>query len=492
MCLRASRQSFSHLTSKPTFLLSMPLFLTRLTWCLFALSLGVLIWRPDPEWARGAFLHVDGLTYVMAAVTTFVSGIVHSFSRRYMAGAKRLQDFFGRLFVLMLIVLLMTAANHLVLFAAAWTAMGWVLADLIGHVRGWPQANAASRYARWHFLGGSGLLAAALALLGHQTGTWTIVGVLAAVPSLSSEIVATASLLLLAAAMVQSALVPFHRWLLSSMTAPTPVSGFMHAGIVNAGGVLLARFAPVVFELSSVMLVIVAVGGLSALLGQAWMLVQTDIKRQLGTSTVAQMGFMVLQCGLGLIPAAITHLLLHGLYKAYLFLAAGSVVQSTQPGDASPSPSLASSGVALASGLLGGGLFAVLTGKSLTDLDTGLLLTLFVVLAALHATRTLLRRSSLTSAVRLWATPVVLLSSIGLYAAVYNGVAAVLEPVPMTSVHVPLSALHWILATVFVAAYIAMERRWHQTSTWLYVTLLNTSQPLPTTLLHRRDQYNAY
>lgn len=470
----------------------MPLLLTRLTWGLFALSVGLLFWRPDPDWAQGLLLHVDGLTYVMAAVTTFVSGIVHSFSRRYMAGAKRLTAFFGRLFGLMLIVLLMTAANHLALFAAAWTAMGWVLADLIGHVRGWPQARAASRYARWHFLGGSGLLVAALSLLGHQADTWTIDGVLAALPSLSASIVVTASLLLLGTAMIQSALVPFHRWLLSSMTAPTPVSGFMHAGLVNAGGVLLARFAPVVFEHSSVMLVIVAVGGLSALLGQAWMLVQTDVKRQLGTSTVAQMGFMVLQCGLGLIPAALTHLLLHGFYKAYLFLAAGSAVTSTEPEKAASSPSFASSGVALVSGLAGGVLFSVLTGKSMTSLDSGFLLTLFVVLAALHATRTLVRRSSLPRTARLWTLPAVLLSSIGVYALVYNGVTAVLAPLPTATVHTPLSPLHWILAAVFVAAYVAMERGWHRTNTRLYVTLLNTSQPLPTTLLHRRDQYNAY
>jgi NAD(P)H-quinone oxidoreductase subunit 5 len=253
----------------------MPTVLTRLTWGLFALSLGLLVWPPDPEWAGDAFRQIDGLTRVMAVVTTFVSGIVHSFSRRYMAGAKHLNRFYARLFALTLIVLLLTAANHLVLFALAWTAMGWVLADLIGHVRGWPQARAASRYARGFFLGGSALLVGALGLLGVQTGTWTIDGVLAAVGTLPMPVVVTASILLILAAMIQSALVPFHRWLLSSMTAPTPVSGFMHAGLVNAGGVLLARFAPVVFELSAVMLGIVFVGGLSALLGQTWMLVQT-------------------------------------------------------------------------------------------------------------------------------------------------------------------------------------------------------------------------
>src|SRR6056297_305300 len=113
----------------------MPTVLTRLTWGLFAISLGLLVWPPDPEWTLGMILHVDGLTRLMAAVTTVVSGIVHSFSRRYMAGARHLDRFFARLFGLTLIVLLLTATNHLVLFALTWTAMGWVLADLIGHIQ---------------------------------------------------------------------------------------------------------------------------------------------------------------------------------------------------------------------------------------------------------------------------------------------------------------------------------------------------------------------
>ena len=471
----------------------MPTVLTRLTWGLFALSLGLLVWPPDPDWAGGTFLRIDGLTRVMAVVTTFVSGIVHSFSRRYMAGAKYLNRFYARLFGLTFIVLLLTAANHLILFALTWTAMGWVLADLIGHIRGWPQARAASRYARAHFLGGSALLAGSLALLGVQAGTWTIRGVLAAIGSLSTPVVMAAALLLLLTAMIQSALVPFHQWLLSSMTAPTPVSAFMHAGLVNAGGVLLARFAPVAFEIPSVMLGIVFVGGLSALLGQAWMLVQTDVKRQLGASTVAQMGFMVLQCGLGFIPAAIAHLLLHGFYKAYLFLASGSVVESTQPapGDR-PSPTVLGGLVTLATALAGGALFATLTGKSLTAFNSGTVLTVFVVLAVLHATRSLVRRAELSATTRLWAVPAVLLPSIGLYAAVYTGVGAVLGTLPSAEVPTALTPLHWGLVAVFIGAYVALDRGWHRASTRLYVTLLNTAQPLPTTLLHNREQYNAH
>jgi len=471
----------------------MPRFLTRLAWTLFALSLGSLFWRAGPEASVGSVLHVDGLTQVLALVITFVSGIIHSFSRRYMAGQRHLSRFYVRLFGLTLIVLLLTAANHVVLFVGTWAAMGWVLADLIGHIRRWPQAQAASQHARRLFLGGSALLALGLGVLVQQTGAWTITGIIAEASTLSVPMLFAAAGALLLTAMIQSALVPFHRWLLSSMTAPTPVSAFMHAGLVNAGGVLLARFAPVFAVEATVLLGVVVVGGLSALLGQAWMLVQTDIKRQLGCSTVAQMGFMVLQGGLGFIPAAITHLMLHGFYKAYLFLASGSVVETTHPRpESEETASFGHSLVALGSAVGGGMLFAVLTGKSLASLNSGALLTLFVVLAVLHATQSMVRRTALPSRLRLLATPTVLLAAIGLYAGVYNGVTALLADLPMAVAPTDLTMVHGALAVVFVLAYIAVERGWHRSSVRLYAWLHRTSQPLSTTLLTQRDQYHAY
>ena len=473
----------------------MPAFCTRIAWTLFALSLGALIGHAvgGIDVTLGALLHIDGLTLVMAAVITFVSGIVHSFSRRYMAGSKHLSRFYARLLGLTGVVLLLTAADHLALFVGLWTAMGWLLADLIGFIRGWPQAQVAARRARWSFLGGSVLLIGALALLAVQTGAVTISGVLSRVDVLASGALAGAAGLLVGAAMVQSALVPFHGWLLSSMTAPTPVSAFMHAGLVNAGGLLLARFAPVVAELSTLMLGVVAIGAISALLAQGWMLVQADVKRQLGCSTVAQMGFMVLQCGLGFFAAAIAHLILHGFYKAYLFLASGSVVEAKPPPDGSPEPT--SPGALVTTGataLAGGALFAWLTGKSLTALDGGTLLTLVVVLAVLHATKTMLRTTALAPGIRAAAVPLVVLPALVLYASVYNGISVLTAGLPMAVAPVEGSVVHAVIGALFVLAYVAIERGWHHNRTRLYVALLNMSQPSPSTLLNRRHQYHAH
>jgi NAD(P)H-quinone oxidoreductase subunit 5 len=478
----------------------LPALLTRLMWGLFAVSVALCVALAGQAWpvgpAEAPWMELDGLAQVMAVVVTFVSGIVHSFSRRYMAGSKRIDAFYVRLFGLTLIVLLLTAANHLVLFGVLWTAMGWVLASLIGHIRGWPEAQASAQFARISFLAGSAALAAAIGIVITQTGQWTLSGAMAQVDAMDTSVVLVAAALVILAAAVQSALVPFHRWLLSSMTAPTPVSAFMHAGLVNAGGILLARFAPVVFDTQLMMLVVVALGGLTALAGQAWALVQTNVKRQLGCSTTAQMGFMVLQCGLGFIAAAVAHLILHGFYKAYLFLASGSVVEVTEPPPRRTQPTapvgIGATFLSLATALGGGALFAWLTGKSITALDSGTFLTFFVVLAVLHAAHTLLQRASLPASARAWALPVAVLPALAMYAAVYNGVAWMMADVPMAVAPGELTVVHWILASVFLLAYIAIERGWHRSSTRLYVALLNSSQPVSSTLLTRRDRYHVH
>ena len=470
-------------------------FTTRLTWLLFLCTVGALVVHAVAglDVSLGALLRIDGLTLIMAVVVTFVSGIVHSFARRYMAGSHHGGRFFSRLFGLTLVVLLLTAADHLALFAGCWALMGWLLADLIGLIRGWPQARAAARHARWSFLGGSVLLAAALALLAGQTGATTISAALSRIESLPVGTLASIAGLLIVAAMIQSALIPFHRWLLSSMTAPTPVSAFMHAGLVNAGGLLLARFAPVVAGLPEVMLAVVVVGALSALLAQAWMLVQVDVKRQLGCSTVAQMGFMVLQCGLGYFAAAIAHLVLHGFYKAYLFLSSGSTVVMKPPGaearDASGGPALVVTGL---TAVAGGGLFMWFTGKSIAAPDGGLLLTLVVVLAVLHAAHTMLRTTALSAPTRAVAVPLVVLPALALYALVYNGIVALTASTPMATAPAEGSVVHGLVGALFVLAYIAVERGWHLERPRLYTLLLNTSQPAASTVTTHRTEYHAH
>jgi NAD(P)H-quinone oxidoreductase subunit 5 len=115
------------------------------------------------------------------------------------------------------------------------------------------------------------------------------------------------------------------------METPTPVSALLHAGVINAGGFLLIRFADVMLLAPGVLAVLVMIGGFTALFGGLVMLTQSAVKTSLAWSTVAQMGFMILQCGLALFPLALLHIVAHSLYKAHAFLASGGTVDLVAP-----------------------------------------------------------------------------------------------------------------------------------------------------------------
>jgi len=469
--------------------------LTRLVWLLWATSLGALAVRlwTGSGWKLAGLVAVDGLTVVMWTAVTFFSGIVHSYSKRYMAGNETVDQFFARVFAFTLVVMVLVAADSLVLFGIAWLAMGLVMASLIGHVDGWPQAQAAAAVARRYFLASSALLAVALGTLWWTTGATTVSGVAGAVGTLSTPAVVFAAGALLLSAMLQSALVPFHTWLLSSMTAPTPASALMHAGFVNAGGILLVRFAPVVTVEPGVMLVIVLVGATSALLGKLLKSVQTDVKGTLGCSTVGQMGFMIMQAGLGFFGAAITHLILHGCYKAYQFLSSGSRVAHESPTETetTAAPGLAGVAVIALTALAAGGLFAVLTGKG-TKLGGGLLLVGLVVLTVLHAAREVVTRTQLPATLRYAAVPLIALPAVAVYAAVYRVIEGLVADLPAVGYTAELTPIHALVAVGFLAAYLAVESGVYQHSQRLYVALLNATTAPTDTLLTSTEDYNEY
>jgi NAD(P)H-quinone oxidoreductase subunit 5 len=471
-----------------------PKLLTRVVWLLWIASGGALVahLRSGENWAIEGLINVDGLTVVMWVTVTFFSGIVHSYSRRYMAGSRTVDRFFTRVFAFTLMVMSLVAADNLVLFGTVWLLMGLVMADLIGHVQGWPQAQAAGSLARRYFLASSALLATALVTLWWDTGATTITELAATVGTASSTGVLFAASILLLAAMVQSALVPFHTWLLSSMTAPTPASALMHAGFVNAGGILLVRFAPVVTVDPGFMSIVVLVGAASALGGKFLKTVRVDIKSKLGCSTVGQMGFMIMQVGLGFFGAAITHLILHGFYKAYHFLASGSQIAHKSPtaSGSAGRTSIVGTLIIAVTALAGGGLFAALTGKG-TALDSGLLLMLLVVLMVLHAAREIVD-ASLPTAIRYGAVPLVALPAIGVYAAILRAIEGLLAGLPALGQPVALTPIHGLVAVSFLVAYVTIESGVYKRSHRLYVALLNMGTPPSETLLTSTEDYNEY
>ena len=145
-----------------------------------------------------------------------------------------------------------------------------------------------------------------------------------------TDVVSAVTLLLVLSIMTKSAQFPFHIWLPGTIEAPTPVSAMLHAGIVNAGGFLVNRLAPLYGLAPTTLYVLFVVGALTALIGASTMLTQPSIKRTLVYSTMGQMGYMVMECGLGAFALAIFHLCAHGLFKATLFLNSGANIHKAR------------------------------------------------------------------------------------------------------------------------------------------------------------------
>jgi len=203
-----------------------------------------------------------------------------------------------------------------------------------------------------------------------------------------------------------------------------------------------------------------------------------------------------MQAGLGFFGAAITHLILHGFYKAYQFLSSGEQVEQTSPAAADHRGATGISSalgavVTLLTALGGGVLFATLTGKG-AKVDAGLLLTFFVVFTTLHAARNAVQQTDLPATVRYGAVPLAFFPAITVYAVVYEAIAGLLSGLPMVTTPTELTLLHGIIAVVFVGVYIGIETGIHESSGRLYAALLNLSQPSSDTLLTTTEDYNEY
>ncbi|NVO14161.1 MAG: oxidoreductase [Rhodoplanes sp.] len=277
----------------------------------------------------GLSARLDVVSIVMMLLVSFVGWIVVRYAATYTDGEERQGAFTGWLAATLGAVLLLVQAGNLVQFAAAWIATSLALHQLLLF---YPERVQAQRAARKKFvcarLSDAALLGA-VALLVWTYHSADIATILKAASNNSAGAAAAwAAGLIAFAALLKSAQFPTHGWLTEVMETPTPVSALLHAGVVNAGGFLLIRFADVMLNAPGVLAVLVMVGGFTAVFGGAVMLAQPAVKTSLAWSTVAQMGFMTLQCGLALFPLALLHIVAHSLYKAHAFLASGGAVDS--------------------------------------------------------------------------------------------------------------------------------------------------------------------
>ncbi len=274
----------------------------------------------------GFSARLDAVSATMAVLVSFVGWVVLRYSKVYMDGEARQGEFTAWICLTLAAVLLLVTAGNLVQLVVGWFGAG---AGLMRLLLTYPERPGARRVVRKKRLiarmSDVSLIGATVALAA-SFGTGDIGVILSGAADADGALLWFAALGLALAAILKSAQLPFHGWLTEVMEAPTPVSALLHAGVINAGGFLLIRFADVMLTAPLVLAGLLMIGGLTALVGGLVMLTQPAVKTSLAWSTVAQMGFMILQCGLALFPLALLHIVAHSLYKAHAFLASGEAV----------------------------------------------------------------------------------------------------------------------------------------------------------------------
>ncbi len=317
-----------------------------------------------PHHAPG-LARLDALAVTMALLVSFLGAVVLRFAARYLDGDPARPRFLSWMSLTLAAVLTMVVSNHLLLLAGAWLATSLCLHRLLLHHPDRPGAIFAARkkfvFSRMAEL----LLLCAILLLHQGHGTWRIDELTASIAAGNHAGLPAAAVLLALCAMLKSAQFPFHSWLPDTMDTPTPVSAFMHAGIINGGGFLVLRLAPVFAAAPISLHLLAVVGSITAAFGAIVMLAQPGVKRSLAFSTIAQMGFMMIQCGLGAWGLALLHLVAHSLYKAHAFLHAGSTIGVT------PRAAVPLATPALALGVMAGATLVAVAATTLHALIPG-------------------------------------------------------------------------------------------------------------------------
>ncbi len=266
---------------------------------------------------------------IVLTLIAFLGWIIGDYSRRYLRGEPGQKRFAIAFLATLAAVSAVVVSPNLGVLIAAWTTSSAGLHHLLTF---YPERPAALLVAHKKFLASrlaEGLLIAAAVLLYREWGTLDLSTLTARAASVAvlPLAVQAAAVLIAAATLLKCAQLPLHGWLLQVMEAPTPVSALLHAGIVNLGGYVLIRLAPLIGASLPAQALLVVAGSLTAALAGLVMLTRVTIKVRLAWSTCSQLGFMVMECGLGLYDLALLHLVAHSLYKAHAFLTAGEAVR---------------------------------------------------------------------------------------------------------------------------------------------------------------------
>jgi NAD(P)H-quinone oxidoreductase subunit 5 len=283
----------------------------------------------NPDSVMRDLVQLDVASGAMLILVATLALVVVRYSRIYLAGQRGLDRYARYLLLTVASVSVLVTSNHLAVLMVAWFATDVGLHQLLTFFRSRRQAIIVAHKKFLLSRVADACFVASLVLIGAETGSLRIdiVNTFAQAGGELSPTLHLATVLLVFGVILKSAQVPFHGWMLQVMEAPTPVSALLHAGVVNIGGFVMIRLAPLMAHATIAQNILVGVGLFSTIIASLVMASRASIKGVLAWSTIGQMGFMLVQCGLGAWHLALMHLLAHSLYKAHTFLSSSSVVQ---------------------------------------------------------------------------------------------------------------------------------------------------------------------
>jgi NADH-quinone oxidoreductase subunit L len=275
---------------------------------------------------------VDHLTLVMLGIVTGVGFLIHVYSVGYMADEEGYWRFFAYLNLFMFFMLVLVLSASFLLMFVGWEGVGLASYLLIGfYFKRDSAVNAGKKAFIVNRVGDFGFLLAMFLLIAHfgSLDFANVFGQVNAVPGLTGGFLTAICLLLFVGAVGKSAQIPLYIWLPDAMEGPTPVSALIHAATMVTAGVYMVARCHLLFDRSPFALDVVAIIGCATAFFAATIgMVQHDIKRVLAYSTISQLGYMFLGCGVAAYEAGIFHLMTHAFFKALLFLSAGSVIHA--------------------------------------------------------------------------------------------------------------------------------------------------------------------
>lgn len=281
--------------------------------------------------ALSRWVAVEPFGACVALLVQLLATVIGAFSSRYMDGEADQDRYIAALATVVASVHVLLLANHWLVLIISWSAAGSALRRLLCFYRDRPFAMLTAHKKRVSDSLADLLLLSAVALAWSTVGSGSFADLWLHLARNGASLPLQISAICLAlAAILRTALLPMHGWLIQVMEAPTPVSALLHAGVVNLGGYVLIRFAPLLNHSPAARWLLVVLGLGTAVLAGLVLLTRTSIKVRLAWSTVAQMGFMLLECGLGLYTMAALHLVGHSLYKAHAFLSSSTIVRETK------------------------------------------------------------------------------------------------------------------------------------------------------------------